>query len=95
MCEVEVAAPVPVEYEGRKLPKTGYYNNTPFCGTQCQRSGWTNHFMDEIGKHGIDLVQPPFSWYDMDPELYAERFMEMGGSVHIAPKYYRRYFDWS
>lgn len=93
LCEVEVAAPVPVEHEGRKLPQTGYYKKTPFFGSREKRLIWTNYFVDQMQSHGVTVVQPPMSWYHMDGELFASSIMEMGGSVHIAPMFYRRY-DW-
>lgn len=93
LCEVEVAAPVPVEYEGRKLPQTGYYKGSPFFGERSKRLDWTMHFIDQMKSHGIQVAMPPEDWYTMDGEQYAKTFMEMGGSVHIAPMFYRR-FNW-
>lgn len=96
LCEVEVAAPVPVEHEGRKLPKTGYYNGTPFCGSREDRLRWTEIFVAALRDvHKLKVIQPPSAWYYMDPEEYAGTYMEMGGSVHIAPIHYRRYSDWN
>jgi len=93
LCDVEVAAPVPVEHEGRKLPQTGYYKGTAFSGSRTQRLGWTMHFIDQMQSHCIAVAQPPMDWYTMDGEEYAKTYMEMGGSVHIAPMFYRR-FNW-
>lgn len=90
MCEVEVAAPVPVEYEGRKIPQTGFYKGTAFAGSQSERDMWTMHFIDMMRRRGVQGVQPPIEWYTMDPEQYAKTYMELGSSVHIAPPYYRR-----
>jgi hypothetical protein len=89
--EVEVAAPVPVEWEGRKIPKTGFYKDSPFSGTLAQRQEWTQLFIDKMGCHSV--VSPPSEWYTMDPEIYADTYMELNSSVHIAPLFYRR-FDW-
>lgn len=94
LCLVEVAAPVPVEYEGRRLPKTGYYKDTPFAGRQQDRAAWTSLFIDQMQTRGHKIVMPLSAWYCMDPEKYAKTHMEMGSSVHIAPMYYRRYSDW-
>lgn len=91
-CEVEVAAPVPVEYEGRKIPQTGFYEGTPFKGSQAERREWTERFIDCLKTyHGIQVVQPPARWYEMDGKEYAKTCMELGSSVHIAPTHYRRY----
>ena len=87
--EVEVAAPVPIEYEGRKLPKTGYYEGTPFYGKLLQRRRLTSDTIKALQDSKIDVVMPPVEWYLMDPEKYANDYMEFGGSVHLAPTYYR------
>jgi hypothetical protein len=89
---IEVASPVPVEYEDRKLPKTGYYKDAAFFGNIVQRQDWTNHFMEMISCEN-KMITPPKSWYQMDPEQYAKENMELSSSVHIAPSKYRR-FNW-
>lgn len=93
LIEVDVAAPVPVEWEGRKIPQTGFYKGTPFTGTQQQRAEWTAGFMELMSEKGVKVVHAPRDWYAMDGELYAKTYMELGSSVHIAPIYYRRYFE--
>jgi len=93
-CDVYYATPVPVEYEERRIPKTGYYKKTPFHGTWQDRHDLTNRFIDELDKQsGGKIVMPPADWYTMDPELYAKTYMEHGSSFHIAPPFYRRN-DW-
>jgi hypothetical protein len=89
---VEVAAPVPVEYEARRLPQTGYYKDRPFCGSMASRREWTNYFIDLMSCEN-KVVGPPTEWYSMDGEEYAKQHMELGSSVHIAPNNYRR-FNW-
>ena len=89
--QVEIAAPVPIEWEKRKIPQTGFYKGTPFSGTVDQRRYWTDLFMDKMSQQC--LISPPSSWYSVDPEEYANIFMELNSSVHIAPPFYRR-FDW-
>lgn len=89
-CNVQFCAPVPVEYEGRKLPKTGYYKGTPFFGTRQERYDATMEFIGALDKFSNgNIVTVPYEWYTMDPEEYANTYMEMGGSVHIAPIFYR------
>lgn len=89
---VQFASPVPVEYEQRKLPKTGYYKGTPFYGAQAERKRITDEFIDILMEESNgNVVMPPRFWYDMNPQKYAETFMEHSSSVHIAPPYYRRY----
>lgn len=93
-CDVYYAAPVPVEFEERRIPKTGFYKKTPFFGSLQQRADLTNRFIDELNKQsGNKVIMPPSEWYTMDPEKYAKTFMEHGSSVHIAPPFYRRN-DW-
>jgi hypothetical protein len=89
--EVEIATPVPVEWEGRKIPQTGFYKKEPFSGTQAQRREWTQMFIDKMCEHG--LISPPQGWYSMDGKEYADTYMEPNSSVHIAPPFYRRN-DW-
>lgn len=84
------SAPVPVEHEGRKLPKTGYYKGTPFTGTQAQRREWTQAFINVLKDEFGSVVMPPQDWYTMDGEEYANTRMEFGGSVHLSPVYYHR-----
>lgn len=95
LCDVELACPVPVEYEGRKIPKTGFYNGAPFAGTLEERQSWTRHFMDRLARHyDGPIVRPPKDWYTMDPEEYAKENMELMSSVHISPHVYRRNGGW-
>lgn len=91
-CTVTFAVPVPVEYEGRKIPKTGYYKGEPFYGSLEDRQKATTEFIEALGENvPIErLVIPPANWYTMDPEAYAKEIMETGGSFHIAPPFYRR-----
>ena len=90
--DVYACAPVPVEYEGRKIPKTGMYKGTGFYGSQADRASLTQEIIGEIeyivGPR--QLIQPPHEWYTMCPEAYAKEKMEMSGSVHIAPPNYNR-----
>lgn len=92
LISVEVAAPVPVEYEARKLPQTGYYKDRPFCGPMASRREWTSYFVDLMGCEN-KVIGPPLDWYSMDGEEYAKQNMELNSSVHIAPSKYRR-FNW-
>jgi len=88
---VYYAYPVPVEHEERRIPKTGYYKKTPFYGTQQERAELTKRFIGLIeDQSGNMTIDPPSEWYTMDPKKYAETFMELGGSFHIAPPFYYR-----
>lgn len=95
--EVELCVPVPVEFEERRIPKTGWLNGRPFTGSLHQRQDWTKEFRDTlieewgcIGK----ILSPPTEWYNMDPEEYAKEHMELASSFHISPVDYRRHGGW-
>jgi hypothetical protein len=92
-CGISFTTPVPVEYEERRLPKTGYYKGTPFFGTRQQRLDLTYQIIEGLNKRKVNVVMPPEDWYKMDGEKYATTYMENSSSVHISPQYYRRK-DW-
>lgn len=93
-CDVWYTIPVPVEHEGRRLPKTGYFKDTPFYGSREERLNLTYQWMEILNKlSGNKTVMPPLDWYKMDGETYANTYMENSSSVHISPEWYRR-LDW-
>lgn len=84
----EVTAPYPIEFEGRRLPKTGYYKGTPFYGSWSERDV-VRHTMQQAMLYLFDNVWLwPSEWYEMDPEAYAKTYMEKPGSVHLSPEFY-------
>lgn len=91
---IYVCAPVPVEYEGRRIPKSGHYKGVPFNGSREARLEYTLKFRRELYQR-FDVVSPPNDWYYMDGEQYANEIMELGSSVHIAPTCYRAILKWS
>jgi len=91
--EFEVCGPVPVEYEGRRIPKTGFYKGDPFFGSREQRLELTLYWIEGLKKRFKNVVTVPENWYSMDGEVFAKDKMEFGGSVHLSPESYRR-FDW-
>lgn len=94
-CKVTYSYPVPIEYEGRRVPKTGFYKNTAFFGPRNARIELVKNFCDILySESNGSVVSPPQHWYDMDGEAYAKEIMELSSSVHIAPKHYRRYGGW-
>ena len=88
---IEVVAPVPIEHEDRKIPKTGYFKKTPFYGSREERQAKTLDIMNCLIGGEFPVISPPGYRYSMDGEEYAKEYMELGGSVHMAPPYYRRY----
>jgi len=93
-CKVKYAFPVPVEFEGRRIPKSGFFKGTPFYGSWQERYDLTEHFKELLYSHSDgSVIAPPPEWYTMDSEKYAKTFMEHGSSFHIAPPFYYRN-DW-
>jgi len=88
--EVEYNAPWPIEFEGRKLPKTGYYKDKPFWGSRNERSEIVSEWISEMKCLNMNIVMPPADWYNMNPEKYAKEYMESTSSVHLSPTKYRR-----
>ena len=88
---VELCAPVPIEHEERKIPKTGYYKKTPFYGDRGKRIQLDFIMMKKMKESEFNCVSPPSERYMMDGEEYAKTYMELGGSVHMSPTHYRRY----
>ena len=92
--DVWFCAPVPVEFEGRRIPKSGYFKKEPFYGSWEDRHDLTNKFIEILHDESKGkVIMPPTEWYTMDPEKYANTYMEHGSSFHVAPPYYRRN-DW-
>jgi hypothetical protein len=91
---VEYALPFPVEFEGRKLPKTGWYKGQPFWGSQKERSEILTGLFQYAETIGMNVVHYPKEWLQMGPEQYAKEIMEKPQSVHLSPMYYRRHHDW-
>lgn len=90
---VEYALPFPVEFEGRKLPKTGWYKGQPFWGSYEERSSILSKMWEYGETIGMNLVRYPIEWLSMDPEVYAKERMEKPQSVHLSPMFYRR-MEW-
>ena len=88
--EVEYAIPWPAEFEGRRLPKTGYYKGEPFYGSQAKRAKLVQDIVNFCDEIGMNTVGYPDSWRLEDPEQYAKDRMEKPGSVHLSPAMYRR-----
>jgi len=85
------AKPVPVEFEDRRIPKSGFYKGTPFFGSLEERKEMTGEFISLLLEYASpdQVVGPPEIWYSIDPEKYAKTYMELSSSFHIAPLYYR------
>jgi hypothetical protein len=86
--EYEVTAPYPIEFEGRKLPKTGYYKGTPFAGSRDERESYRQLMTHMMVSNFKNVKTWPDRWFEMDPEEYANEFMEKPRSVHLSPARY-------
>jgi hypothetical protein len=84
----EITEPYPIEYEGRRIPKSGYYKGTPFYGTQAQRSTIRKTWRVALDNTFEQVFHWPDAWYEYEPEYYANEYMEKPGSVHLSPEYY-------
>lgn len=84
----EVTSPYPIEFEERRIPKTGYYKKTPFYGSRKDRNKIRATFQSALDFMFENVFYWPKQWYDMDPEEYAKIYMEKPGSVHLSPEFY-------
>lgn len=88
--DVEYAIPFPVEYEERRLPKTGQYKGQNFYGSQQQRARLLEDIVSFTDEIGMNVIHYPAEWRKMGPEEYAKTRMEKPQSVHLSPMFYRR-----
>ncbi len=93
---VTVHSLLPIEFEGRRIPKTGWYKKTPFFGSREDRANLVtifNNTIMELGtKAGFEVLTWPNHWFSENPETFAKNYMEKPGSVHLSREYY--YWDW-
>ncbi len=91
-CYATKAKPVcllPIEDEGRKIPKTGKYKGRNFFGSRELRKNLVSLFNDILQSHFLDCYIWPSEWYD---EGYVfENKMELRQSVHLRPTSYINY----
>ena len=91
--EIEVVCPLPIEDESRRLPKTGYFEGTPFYGSQEARSQLVDYMGGKIIEmcvnNGWRVYEWPMDWYTVSPLAFMQTYMERPKSVHLAPKFHR------
>lgn len=94
---IELHALLPIEHEGRRIPKTGWYKGAPFSGSRTERIQVMqafNHTITELGTSaGFKVLHWPEHWFELTGKQFAEQYMERPGSVHLSREYY--YWDWS
>lgn len=87
---VEIVELLPIETEARKIPKTGYFEGTPFFGSWEQRNQartlFNYHLKSMCLSYGFTFLE----WPDMTNILgeLDTKYMEARQSVHLAPNYY-------
>jgi len=95
--KITVVALLPIEYEERRIPKTGWHKGTPFIGTQKVRTeimiGFNQVARRLCEEKGWEFKEWPKHWYTTDPKEFANTYMEKPGSVHLSRKYYQYDFD--
>lgn len=88
--EIKVYEPLPIENERRPIPKTGWYEGTPFYGPWEHRDTIRNVFIDQAIKeqgNGVTL----FRWTDKLKNNKGEldfKYMEKPQSVHLSREFY-------
>lgn len=94
--EIEVVHVLPIEDESRKLPKTGYYDGTPFYGSWQERTDLSlklNQLIDQMcERNGWRSMPHADQFFDDEGKLPFD-VMEKPKSVHIARRYYRWDFE--
>jgi hypothetical protein len=91
--ETEFIAPLPIEPETRKIPKSGHYKKTAYYGTWDERNEIRRVFIDTI----LDVISDHpraslFNWpatWTTDTGMLNEVHMERPRSVHLSPSFYR------
>lgn len=93
---IELVRLLPIEDESRRLPKTGYYEKTPFFGSWDQRNEIKDYFNGHLNRLCTDNG---WSFFEFDPIIYKvdrlefmTTYMEKPQSVHLAPKYHRTHY---
>lgn len=84
----EVTEPYPIEFEGRRIPKTGFYKGTPFFGSWSERKELRDYFAEQLGEKFKNVHRWPAEFFEATPEEYSQNFMEKPGSVHLSPAHY-------
>ena len=89
---IELVHALPIENETRKLPKTGYYKDTPFYGSWQERTEAVNIFNETIdlvcNENGWKSLPWPTNILNNLEELSFDA-MEKPKSVHLSREYYR------
>ena len=89
---IEISHAIPIENESRKLPKTGYYKDTPFYGSWQERTELVKIFNDTVDsvchQYGWKALSWPENILNDKCELSFDA-MEKPQSVHLSREFYR------
>jgi hypothetical protein len=86
--KAEITTPYPIEYEERRIPKTGFYKGTPFYGSRAEREDVRAYMTEQMNERFKYVYNWPRAFFDATPEEYSKDFMEKPGSVHLSPAFY-------
>jgi len=98
---IEICSPTPIEWEGRKIPSSGFYKGSSFYGSRDERIKMVKRFIELVQDRtkdisNVSMVKYPDHWYDMDGKEYADMMMERPTNTHVALKFARlNEFGWS
>ena len=87
---------LPIENERRHIPKTGWYEKTPFYGSWLDRNEIRLFFRDECRKRVSSRVKL-FEWVDGMTNTAGEldfKYMEKPQSVHLSREFYPHWQGW-
>lgn len=91
--DIELTYLLPIEDESRILPKTGYFQGTPFYGSRAKRQELVKLFNETLSEMSIKnnwkLFSWPTEWYIMDGIDFMHEIMQRPRNVHLARKYFR------
>ena len=89
---IEISHAIPIENESRKLPKTGYYKDTPFYGSWQERTELVKIFNETVDsvceQYGWKALSWPENILNDKKELSFDA-MEKPQSVHLSREFYR------
>ena len=84
----EVTTPYPIEFEERRIPKSGFYKGTPFYGARNEREELRAYMTQQMKSVFSYVHEWPTEFFEATPEEYSQNFMEKPGSVHLSPAMY-------
>jgi len=91
--KISVVKLLPIEFEERRIPKTGWHKGTAFVGSHRERTQLMEIFNEEVNNlsaiYNMNVIEWPNNWYIEDPKYFADTYMEKPGSVHLSREFYQ------